>query len=117
VATTITQRIARSLHRIPGRDTIGVLHIDGDTRWIKTLDMTTRVLTPIVRAVDSADGDYAWTPDGSILMSDGKRMMRWKPGTEWTTVADLSALGLEGVSRIAISPDGKWIAMVAPDRR
>ena len=113
----IAQRIGRSIHRIPGRDTISVLHIEGKTRTIKELDTKTRRLTPIVRALDSAEGDYAWTPDGAILMSDGKRLMRWKQGGEWTEFADLSALGLAGASRMAVSPDGKWLALVVPDGR
>ncbi len=79
-ARIVAQGIGRSIHRIPGRDTISVLHIEGNTRTIKELDAKTRRLTPIVRALDSAEGDYAWTPDGAILMSDGKRLMRWKQG-------------------------------------
>jgi WD40 repeat protein len=113
----VTQRIGRSVHRIPGRDTISVLHVEGDVRWIKELDVKTRTLKPIVRAVESADGDYTWTPDGAILMSDGKTLMRWTPGGEWKPVADLAALGLPGATRMAVSPDGRWLAMVVPDQQ
>jgi hypothetical protein len=116
-ATIVAQRIGRSLHRIPGRGTISVLHSEGDVRWIKALDIGTRTLTPIVRAIESADGDYAWTPDGAILMSDGQRLMRSSGDGQWQAAADLSALGLEGVSRLAVSPDGRWLAMVVPERK
>jgi hypothetical protein len=112
----VAQRIGRSLHRIPGRDTVSVLHIEGRARWIKELDVSRRTLTPIVRAIESTDGDYAWTPDGAILMSDGKQLMRWAPGGQWTATADLAALGLAGVTRMAVSPDGRWLAMVVPDK-
>jgi WD40 repeat protein len=112
----VAQRIGRSLHRIPGRDTVSVLHIEGGARWIKELDVSRRTLTPIVRAIESTDGDYAWTPDGAILMSDGKQLMRWAPGGQWTATADLAALGLAGVTRMAVSPDGRWLAMVVPDK-
>jgi WD40-like Beta Propeller Repeat len=110
----VAQNIGRSIHRIPGRDTISVLHIEGNVRTIKELDLKTRTLKPIVRAIESADGDYAWTPDGSILMSNGKELMRWA-GAEWTRIADLAVLGLAGASRLAVSPDGKWLALVVPD--
>lgn len=113
----VAWRIGRSLHRIPGRETISVLHIEGDVRTIKELDLKTRTLTPIVRGLEGAEGDYSWTPDGAILMSDGKRLMRWQAGGEWTEAADLAALGLEGASRMAVSPDGKWLALVVPDGR
>jgi Tol biopolymer transport system component len=113
----VARGIGRSIHRIPGRDTISVLHVEGNTRTIKELDAKTRRLAPIVRAIDSAEGDYAWTPDGAILMSDEKRLMRWTQGREWTEFADLAALGLAGASRMAVSPDGKWLALVVPDGR
>ena len=112
----VVQRIGRAVLRIPGRETISVLHIEGATRTIKELDLRTRRLTPLVRAIEAGEGDYAWTPDGAILMSDGKSLMRWSKGAEWKPVADLIALGLEGVTRMAVSPDGKWLAMVVPDR-
>lgn len=113
-ARVVTQRIGRSIHRIPGRDTISVLHVEGDVRTIKELDVKTRTLKPIVRALDSTEGDYAWTPDGAILMSNGKMLMRWRGG-EWTPVADLAALHLTGASRMAVSQDGKWLAIVAAE--
>ncbi len=112
----VTQNIGRSLHRIPGRDTVSVLHIEGDVRTIKELDLKTRTLKPIVRAIDSPDRDYAWTPDGAILMSSGKELMRWSGG-EWTRIADLAALGVAGASRLAISPDAKWLALVVPETK
>lgn len=115
-STVVTERIGRSLHRIPGRNTISVLHIEGGSRAIKELDVNTRALRVIVRALDTPDGDYAWTPDGAILMPDGKRLMRWSGGADWAPVADLAALGLAGATRIAVSPDGRWLALVVPDR-
>jgi hypothetical protein len=114
-ARIITQNIGRSLHRIPGRNTVSVLHIEGDVRTIKELDLKTGTLKPIVRALASADGDYAWTPEGAILMSTKKELMRWKAEGEWTRIADLAALGLSGASRLAVSPDGRWLALVVPD--
>ncbi len=114
-ARVVAQRIGRSIHRIPARETISVLHIEGDARWIKELDVMTRTMKPIVRALESGEGDYTWTPDGAILMSDGKSLMRWTAGGGWNRIADLEALGLSGMTRMAVSPDGKWLAMVVPD--
>jgi Tol biopolymer transport system component len=114
-ARIVTQGIGRSIHRIPGRNTVSVLHIEGDVRTIKELDLRSRTLKPIVRAPASPDGDYAWTPDGAILMSNGKELMR-SAGGEWTRIADLATLGLLGASRLAVSPDGRWLALVVPDQ-
>jgi hypothetical protein len=113
-ARIVTHGIGRSIHRIPGRETVSVLHIEEKAWTIKELDLRTRALKPIVRAIESADGDYAWTSDGAILMSDGKTLMRWKGG-DWHLIADLTAIGLSGATRMAVSPDGRWVALVAPD--
>lgn len=110
----VAQGIGRSIHRIPGRNTVSVLHIEANNRTIKELDLKKGALTPIVRAVDSPDGDYTWTPAGAVLMSNGKELMRWSDG-EWTRIADLAAIGLAGASRLAVSPDGRWLALVVPD--
>ncbi len=115
-ARIVAGRIGRSIHRIPGRETISVLHIEGDARTIKEFDVKTRTLKPIVRSIATAEGDYAWTPDGAILMSDGKALMMWKGRADWTKMADLSTLGLQGASRMSVSPDGKWLALVVPDQ-
>jgi Tol biopolymer transport system component len=114
-ARVVAQRIGRSIHRIPRRDTISVLHVEGEVRTIKELDLKTRALKPIVRAVGSTEGDYVWTPDGAILMSDGTALMRWRAGDRWEPIADLAALGLAGASRMAVSPDGRWLALVVPE--
>jgi WD40 repeat protein len=116
-AAVIARRIGRSMHRIPGRTTISVLHTENDGgRWIKEFDVKSRELKRLVRVETPGDGDYAWTPDGSILMVDKDRLLRWRPDVAgWQEVANLRSHELEGVTRIAVSPDGKWIAMVAPD--
>jgi Tol biopolymer transport system component len=115
-AQVVTQRIGRSLHRIPGRETASVLRTTDDGRWIEELDLRTRRLTRLVRALEGEEGDYAWTPDGAILMSDGTTLKRWKAGADWQQVAELASLGLAGASRLAVSPDGRTLAMVVPDR-
>ena len=113
-ARIVAHGIGRSMHRIPGRETVSVLNIEDKVRTITELDLRTRALSPIVRAIESDDGDYTWTPDGAILMSDGKLLMRWKGG-DWQPTADLAALGLSGATRMAVSPDSRWLALVVPD--
>ena len=55
----------------------------------------------------------AWTPDGMLLMAQGGSLHGWRRGdADWTRVAGLEALGLHGVTRIAVSPKGGWIAFV-----
>ena len=65
-------------------------------------------------AAGTADPFLAWLPDGSALMGSGTTLYRWRPGSEeWTIVARLEGSGLSDVSRLAVSPTGDRLAIVA----
>jgi dipeptidyl aminopeptidase/acylaminoacyl peptidase len=121
-ADIVARGVGRSIQRIPGGRTISFVERqpasqqDGaPTLWIRELDPRTKRITPLVRAVAGAtDADCAWTPRGMLLMAHGGALYGWRPGDpDWTRVADLDALGLTGVTRLAVSPKGEWIALVA----
>jgi len=55
-----------------------------------------------------------WLPDGSALVAADTTLYRWRRGeASWTPVANLGAFGLHGVTRLAISPKGDRLAIVA----
>jgi WD40-like Beta Propeller Repeat len=139
-AEILATGINRSLQPIPG-GTIGfVARTAGDangaaTLSIRELDPGTRRITPLVDAVTGArEADCAWTPDGMLVMAEKDVLYGWRrpstvrepqgrlghgrgtTGSEraatWQRLADLAALGLHGVTRIAISPKGDRIAFV-----
>jgi dipeptidyl aminopeptidase/acylaminoacyl peptidase len=61
--------------------------------------------------------DTAWTPEGMLLVAQGATLFGWRRGDPaFTSVADLSALGLRGVTRLSVSPRGDRIALVAQPR-
>jgi hypothetical protein len=102
----------RSLHRVPGSTNISFVHKVSEEEWvIQALDPQTRAITPLTATVPGRE-DYAWMPDGSIVMGDGSTLMRWVEGEGWETFADLSGFGVREISRIAISSDGLRIAIV-----
>ena len=82
--------------------------------WFREFDPKTRQVTTLVRAVAGAtEADCAWTPDGMLLMAHGGALYGWRRGqTDWSRVADLEALGLHGVTRLAVSPKGDFMALV-----
>jgi dipeptidyl aminopeptidase/acylaminoacyl peptidase len=121
-ADSLVPGINRSIQRIPGGRTISFVQRmpsgeQGGTPTLKIseLDPTSRRVTPLVNAVAGAkEADCAWTPDGMLLMADKDVLYGWRRGgADWRRLADLSALGLHGVSRLAVSPDGQRIALVA----
>ena len=70
----------------------------------------------LVRA--SADNEsHAWTLDRTLLTTSKNVLVRWNGAIDatsgWLSVADLSKAGVKNVSRLAVSPDGLWLAFVA----
>lgn len=112
-ADVIENGIGRSLHRIPGQLAISFVHkLSDEEWWIKRLDLRTQEITPLVRTLEGSE-DYAWTPSGTAVMGSGSILYQWRPGEgTWTQLADLAAQGIEGITRIAVSPAGDRIAVV-----
>lgn len=120
-AEILARNIGRSIQAIPLRGTVSFVEREpaGDTGvklHIKELDPNTRTITPLVDApTGSREADLAWAPEGLLLVAQGDALYGWRRGTaakEWSKLADLAALGLAGVSRIAVSPAGDRIAFV-----
>jgi Tol biopolymer transport system component len=118
-AEIITKDIGRSVSRVPGG---GISYVQRENREgqpslvVMQLNPKTRQTKTLVRVMPGPrDPDLAWTPDGLLLMAHGGKLYGWRPGrAEFTTVIDdLDALGLRNVTRLAVSPRGDWIAIVA----
>jgi len=79
---------------------------------IRELDPKTKQITTLTPTVEGSE-DLAWTPDGAIMMGQKGKLMLWKPGAVWTEIADLTKQGVENITRLTVSPDGRWIAIVS----
>jgi hypothetical protein len=121
---TVARGIGRSIHRIPGTGSISFVEKQSDSVWvIRRLDPASDAILTLVRTRPRVE-DYAWAPDGSIFMADGNRLFRWRPfpgstgaASEWKEVAAFAAPELQRLSRLAISPAGDWLAIVAAEPR
>ena len=113
-AEQVALNIGRSLHRIPGTKKISFVHKETDTDWmIKEYDPETGGIFPIIGTFPGRE-DYAWHPDGSLFMANGTTLYRWtSESNTWDPVYDFADNGLGELTRIAISPDGNYMAFVA----
>ena len=92
------------------------LHRQGNGQvWIKELNTTTKAIRPIA-PVAGNNTHYGWVPDGSIVMMEGAVLHRWQKVKNgdgaWKQVADLESQGLKTATRVSVSPNGKWLAVV-----
>lgn len=116
-STIVAERIGRSLHRVPGSAAASFTAPDGDgeARALFAVEVDGSNRRRLAPAPPTVEGDFAWSPDGTLFASDGARLFRLRPGVDaaWIEVADLAAAGLGTVSRLAVSPRGDRIALVA----
>ena len=126
-AEVLAENPGRSLHKIPGRRAISfVRKIDQDNWWIEVYDLDTGEFTRLLPTLPGRE-DYAWMPDGSIIMGDGSKLFLARPAdgalvfsspdgrmltNAWTEIADLTDAGVIGITRLAINDTGTRIAIV-----
>ncbi len=112
-ARIVAERVGRSLHRIPNREAISFVQFDENgTATIRAVDVATGVTTTLVPARQGSQ-DHAWTPDGVLLMAEGSELHTWTPEGGWRFVVDLAPQGLREITRLAVSPEGEVLALVA----
>jgi dipeptidyl aminopeptidase/acylaminoacyl peptidase len=119
-AEEVARGIGRSVLRVPRSSRVSYVDKDEDgSLMVREFDPKTHSATTLVAAVAGAsEADLAWTPDGVLLMAYKDVLYSWKRDDRgWTRGADLAALGMHGVTRIAVSPTGDRIAFVAGEKR
>lgn len=116
--TIVAEGIGRSLHKVPGEPAISFVHKISNTLWmIKKLNTHTMTVSDVTPTIQDRE-DLCWLPDGRILMSDGTKLYFITPGQEtpWKEVRISKPMpALKGITRLAISTDGKKLAVVVSE--
>lgn len=110
-ATELVGNIGRSLQKTPGRTAVSfVLRTGEGATEIRSWAVGADESRLIIAGYEGGD-DHAWTPEGVLLQGAGNRVMAHRPGSDgWTEVGSLPAGHI--ISRLAVSPDGRRIALV-----
>lgn len=113
-AEWVADNPGRILRRVPHQEKFSFVQKVSDQEWlIKIFDLKSRSVADFVKTFPGAE-DYAWTPAGVLLMANGSKLFARKESDwAWVEVADFSNAGLKNITRIAVSPKGDRIALVA----
>jgi hypothetical protein len=111
------RNIGRSLHRIPGSSFASIVQ-KGTTPWqVMSFDPVTKKFAPLV-TLPTGSEDVAWADGNTLLVGSGSKLLRWTRGSSgWTQIADYAGAGLRNITRLAVSPDGSMLALVADPAR
>ncbi len=111
----LARDIGRALVRVPGRGAFTYLQQErGKPSWITEVDVRTKTTRRIAQSPKGADY-HVWTPQGSLITASGSNIYLWIDGG-WSQIADFNAFGARGITRLAVSPKGDWLAFVAEDK-
>jgi dipeptidyl aminopeptidase/acylaminoacyl peptidase len=111
--TPIVANIGRCLQRLPdGR--LGYVQKATEQTWFLKAYDPVRKQSEILEKTLPGVEDFAVLPDGTFLAGKDARLYQWRPGQKngWREVANLAGLDVREISRLAVSPDGRRIAVV-----
>lgn len=109
----LAKRIGRSLHKIPGSNAMSFVHKVSDTDWqIKKINEKGSMET-IISTLPGRE-DLAWTADGKIIMSDGKKLFFYQPGSSsgWQEIEMPATMPVGAITRLAVNPKSNLLAFV-----
>jgi len=111
-ADTLSRNIGRSLQPLPsGGGFSFVAHVDSvsSVRVVQWPANSRRAEVALPRGSE----DFAWLTRDLILTSSGSKFLYWRRGVPGLAAADFSDADLAGITRLAVSPDRRWLAFVA----
>jgi WD40-like Beta Propeller Repeat len=112
-ADTLARNIGRSLAPTIGGGGFSFTSHDSGVVKLKTMSWPYQTTSDLV-ALPPGSEDIVWLARDLVLSSNGSKLVSWKPGTkDWQDAVDLAPAGLTRISRLALSQDGHWLAIVA----
>jgi len=116
-ADTLFYNAGRSLQKIPKTNMMSYTLVNDEGNLdLYLLDMDS-LENFFVTQLPIGIQDYVWINDTQILVGSGSSLFMYDTlgEPEWNKVASLSDYGIKNISRMAISPDGRKLALVAEE--
>jgi len=107
---TLADSIGRALYKSPWAAEDVLFSREG---IIKKVNIATNAVEDVI-ALKGGDF-FCPTPEGGLLTAAGAEVFIFRPGRDetWVKVGDFSAFGIKSISRLAVDPQGRWLAFVS----
>lgn len=113
---TVQKNVGRSLHRIPNSNLISFISKENEDWEIRSLNPNTEEVKKITKLFENID-DICWLAKDVIIAANNKILMQINPESknEWGRFLRLEKKGINNISRIAVSPNGKYLSLVVEE--
>jgi dipeptidyl aminopeptidase/acylaminoacyl peptidase len=110
---TLARDIGRSLAALPDKSGFSFVRRVDSASMVTAMSWPSKVTRDLI-ALPRGSQDLVWLAPGLMLTSSGSTVLAWRSGaTAWSSVGDYAADGLSDITRLSVSRDGKWLAIVA----
>jgi hypothetical protein len=110
---TLARGIGRSLAALPDGLGFSYTQTVDSAQMLRTMGRQSGGVTSDLVRLPRGSQDIAWLPGSGVLVGSDSKLLFWHTGAAgWTEAADFASAGATQITRIAVSPDGKWVAFV-----
>lgn len=110
----IAEKVGRSLHHIPKTAQLSFIQQKEGKSVLSSFTINNRHIQPLLTLPEGVQ-DVTWLPTGTLIFGQGNSLFQWDPNTSTGIQVWKKLTGINKISRLAISPDGKRLALVGEE--
>lgn len=114
-ATRLQSSVGRCLHEVPNSEQLSFIHRKEGKAIVTTLDQKTKVQEAVFVLPEGVQ-DYAWLPDGTLVYGQDSALFTVGSDQIPRLLHQFKEEEIKGISRIAVSPQGKHLALVGEEK-
>jgi Tol biopolymer transport system component len=114
-SAVVAKSIGRSLHKIPGTSSMSFVQKIGESMSVLNKLNADGTVDAIVNTLNGRE-DLTWTPDGRVIMSDGRKLFYFQPGVSitWTEIEG-PVMPSGTITRLTVNTEGNKVAIVVSE--
>ena len=105
--------IGRAIYKLPKSGLVAYISKKQKPWTVNTIDFENGSIKTMTSSLEGSE-DFAVTNSGDLIMGRGSNLYSFDPQKQmgWVQIADLADYGLDGITRLAISPKMDKIVIV-----